>query len=84
VTHICTTYSEHPVGGECSHDTRERAYCQEHREWHEADNMHDECEACEWERNHDRELTDEELIDRFHGMTGAVCDGHLLEEMYEE
>lgn len=87
--HICTTYNiDNPRPGECpAHGEGWRGqphYCHEHREWHMAGEAHDECEACEIERNTGRTLTDEELLSGFPGMTGSLCDDHLREEMYEE
>ena len=82
--HICTTYNiENARPGECpAHEEGWRFkphYCHEHREWHTGGDAHDECEACEWERNHPGEYLDEEQTkEKFE--TGAVCDGHLWEE----
>jgi hypothetical protein len=82
--HICSTYNlVDPQPGECRGRKDVPLYCFEHREWHMVGDIHAECEACEWERNHPGVvLDDDELVERFE--SGAVCDGHLVEEMYED
>lgn len=76
--HICTTYSHDPKPGECpAHPVTRPTWCLEHNAMCE----HDECEACENERN-GKSYEEEELIAAFTGMTGALCDDHLREEMY--
>jgi len=86
MTHICTTYSDDPQPGECTapHHGVDIGYCYEHGEVHAPENNHDECEACENERNDGREYTEEGLIHDLTGMTGSLCDEHVREEMYEE
>ena len=83
--HICSTYNiENPRPGDCTRHfegwQKQSIFCHEHHEWHDDDNAHDECEACEWERWHpDEYLTDEDCKEMFEH-SGAVCDGHLWEE----
>ena len=86
--HICSTYNiENPRPGECpAHEEGWHAkdlWCHEHREWHRDGNAHDECEACEWERNNPgKYLEDDEVKDKY--QSGAVCDGHLWAEEEDE
>lgn len=89
--HICSTYNVDPQPGECPEHTqgwRGRAggnslkypnalWCYEHRTWEDMGSLHDECEACEHERNTGETLTDAELEDY---PSGARCDAHLTDD----
>jgi hypothetical protein len=87
--HICTTYNIYdPRPGECpAHEgllwhtkLAPSLYCHEHREWHSWNDVHDECEACELERNVACVLSDQDLL-QF--ASGSLCDDHVREAHYE-